>query len=48
MNAQRSITDTDVKKFLGIVDKNSDGKITKDEMYDIFKEIILKHYGGNR
>jgi Ca2+-binding EF-hand superfamily protein len=29
MNAQRSIADNDVKKFLGIIDKNSDGKITK-------------------
>lgn len=48
MNAQRNISDADVKKFLGIVDKNSDGRITKDELFDIFKEIIQKHYGGSK
>lgn len=45
MNAQRNISDADVKKFLGIVDKNSDGRITKEELFGIFKEIIGKHYG---
>jgi len=48
MNAQRNISDSDVKKFLGIVDKNSDGRISKDELFEIFKEIIQKHYGGTR
>jgi len=48
MNAQRNISDSDVKKFLGIVDRNSDGRISKEELFEIFKEIIQKHYGGTR
>jgi Ca2+-binding EF-hand superfamily protein len=36
----KSITDADVKKFSSAVDKNSDGKISKDELFEIFKRIV--------
>lgn len=29
LNANRSVTENDIKKFVGAVDKNSDGKVTK-------------------
>lgn len=35
----RSVSDADVKKFVGAVDKNSDGKITKAQLFEIFKKI---------
>jgi Ca2+-binding EF-hand superfamily protein len=34
------ITDSDVKKFTSAVDKDSDGKITKTELFEIFKRIV--------
>jgi Ca2+-binding EF-hand superfamily protein len=44
MNNNRSVTDDDVKKFLGAVDQNSDGKINKQELFSIFKRIIDSHF----
>lgn len=40
MGTSKSVTDDDVKKFLGAVDQNSDGKINKQELFTIFKKII--------
>lgn len=36
----KTITDADVKKFASAVDKDSDGKITKSELLEIFKRIV--------
>jgi Ca2+-binding EF-hand superfamily protein len=35
----RPVTDSDIKKFAESVDKNADGKITKKELYEVFKVI---------
>lgn len=40
----RRITDEDVRKFVGEVDEDSDGKITRQELYAIFKKIIDNFY----
>jgi Ca2+-binding EF-hand superfamily protein len=39
LNNGRSVTDEDVKKFGSHVDSNADGKITKTELFAIFKKI---------
>lgn len=44
MNSGRSVTDEDVKKFVGAVDQNSDGKISPQELFNIFKKIIESHF----
>ena len=44
MGTSRSVTEEDVKKFLGAVDQNSDGKINKQELFLIFKKIIDAHF----
>ena len=41
LSANRNVTENDVKKFVGAVDKNSDGKITKMELFEIFKKIVM-------
>ena len=41
LGATRNVTDSDLKKFVGAVDKNNDGKITKVELFEIFKKIAL-------
>jgi len=40
----RQVTDDDVKKFGQAVDKNSDGKISRDELFQIFKQIVEKKF----
>ena len=44
MGTSRPVNDDDVKKFLGAVDQNNDGKITKQELFSIFKRIIDSHF----
>lgn len=39
LGSTRSVNETDIKKFIGAVDKNSDGKVTKMELFEIFKKI---------
>jgi Ca2+-binding EF-hand superfamily protein len=39
LGAHREVTDEDIKKFLGAVDRNSDGKVTKIELLEIFKRL---------
>lgn len=43
----RQVTDEDVKKFGQAVDKNSDGKISREELFQIFKQIVEKKFAGN-
>ena len=40
LGATKSVTDDDVKKFVGAVDKNHDYKITKMELFEIFKRLV--------
>lgn len=40
MKSGRNVTDQDVKKFVGAVDQNSDGKISPQQLFNIFKKII--------
>lgn len=40
LGATRAVTDDDVKKFVGAVDKNHDYKITKVELFEIFKRLV--------
>ena len=39
LGANRSVEMADVKKFINAVDKNNDQKITKSELFEIFKKI---------
>lgn len=39
LGANRSVEMADVKKFINAVDKNNDQKITKLELFEIFKKI---------
>lgn len=39
LGANRSVEAADVKKFINAVDKNNDQKITKLELFEIFKKI---------
>lgn len=39
MNANRNATEAEVKALINNVDKNSDGKINKDELLNIFKQV---------
>jgi Ca2+-binding EF-hand superfamily protein len=47
LNQPRQVTEEDVKKFAMAVDKNSDGKITRVELFAIFKQIIEKKHAGH-
>lgn len=40
----REVTDEDVKKFGQAVDKNSDGKVSREELFQIFKQIVEKKF----
>lgn len=40
LGATRAVNESDVKKFIGAVDKNNDQKITKLELFEIFKKIV--------
>ena len=40
VNNAREITDEDIKKFVGAVDTDADGHISKQELLIIFKKII--------
>jgi Ca2+-binding EF-hand superfamily protein len=44
MKNSRCVTDDDVKKFVGTVDKNNDGMINKQELFIIFKRILDSHF----
>ena len=40
MGQNREVTQAEVNQFISAVDKNSDGKIAKPELYEIFKKVI--------
>ena len=40
MNQNRQVTIAEVNQFINAVDVNSDGKISKVELFDIFKKVI--------
>jgi Ca2+-binding EF-hand superfamily protein len=46
-DAFSKLNEEDVKKFAMAVDKNSDGKITRAELFAIFKQIIEKKHAGH-
>ena len=40
MGQNREVTKAEVDQFVSAVDKNSDGKIAKPELFEIFKKVI--------
>ena len=46
--SNRSITDEDVKRFVQAVDVNSDGAISKDELFQVFKKAIITELSGDK
>lgn len=40
MGQNRKVTEAEVNQFINAVDKNSDGKIAKPELFEIFKKVI--------
>jgi Ca2+-binding EF-hand superfamily protein len=40
MGQNRSVTNQEVQQFINAVDKNSDGKVAKPELFEIFKRVI--------
>jgi Ca2+-binding EF-hand superfamily protein len=38
----RNITEEDIKKFVSSVDANSDGSISQEELFLVFKKLILE------
>lgn len=39
-NQQRQVTPAEISQFIKAVDVNNDGKIEKNELYDIFKKVL--------
>lgn len=40
MGQNRSVTNQEVQQFINAVDKNSDGKVAKPELFEIFKRVV--------
>ena len=40
MGQNRQVTEAEIQQFIQAVDKNSDGKIAKPELFEIFKRVI--------
>lgn len=40
MGQGRSVTQAEVQQFISAVDKNSDGKVAKPELFEIFKRVV--------
>lgn len=40
----RNITEDDIKKFVCSVDSNSDGSISKEELFLVFKKLIMESH----
>ena len=40
MGQNRSVTQKEVEQFIQAVDKNSDGKVAKTELFEIFKRVV--------
>lgn len=41
MGMKKEVTSDDIKNFMSILDQNQDGKISRSELYQIFKKIAL-------
>lgn len=42
MGQNRQVSHAEVEGFIKAVDKNSDGKVAKTELFEIFKRVISK------
>ena len=42
MGQNRQVSQAEVNQFIAAVDKNSDGKVAKGELFEIFKKVINK------
>ena len=42
MGQKRSVNKQEVDQFIAAVDKNSDGKVAKPELFEIFKKVVNK------
>ena len=42
MGQNRTVSKAEVNNFISAVDKNSDGKVAKPELFQIFKNVINK------
>jgi len=42
MGQNRAVDQAEVNQFMQAVDKNSDGKIAKPELFEIFKKVIAQ------
>ena len=42
MGQNRQVSEGEVQQFIAAVDKNSDGKVAKPELFEIFKKVISK------
>jgi Ca2+-binding EF-hand superfamily protein len=42
MGQNRSVSNQEVQGFINAVDKNSDGKVAKPELFEIFKRVANK------
>lgn len=40
MGQNRQVSKEEVNQFISAVDKNSDGKVAKPELFEIFKKVI--------
>lgn len=40
MNQGRQVSQQEVNQFIAAVDINGDGKVTKTELFEIFKRVI--------
>ena len=40
MGQNRQVTEAEVQQFISAVDKNNDGKVAKQELFEIFKRVI--------
>jgi len=40
LNRGREVSQQEIQKFVAAIDKNGDGKISKDELFVILKQIV--------
>lgn len=40
MGQKKQVTESEVEQFVKCVDKNSDGKVSKVELFEIFKTVL--------
>lgn len=42
LGRNREAKNEEVSKFLKVIDENGDGKVSKDELFDILKKLLVK------